>query len=264
MKKIIAVLLIIVLCCMFVACGKSEATKMVDSLIAEIGEVSLDSGDDIERAENAYAQLTEKDKKKVENLADLMTARSTYDRLLADAKKQAEEADSIIQKAKEVWDEFDAGGALELLESIKAMTVDQEKTVQALQEEIKQNCYEGTHFVKVEYQLEIGKDMVYGNKFRVSHDETVLDDKTTYHLYGFFGNNAMWAIPGLSYLDGKNLKSVSVEKDYPELWSEWAIYESSEHVYPEQANIDDLGNIMAWFYHTLRDEARLELTILRK
>lgn len=266
MKKATAVLLVLALCITLSACGKSEAAEMVDSLILSIGTVTLNSEAAITTAEYAYAQLPDKDKEDVENLAALLKARTTYDGLLQQALQTAEETNQIIQQAREKWETFDVSGTLELLDSITAMTVAQEEEINAFYAEIEDCCYEGTHFLRLEHRLSVGSDNYYtlsNSKFRVSHDETKLDDNRTYHLYGFFGAEAGSKLPGLAYTEWCGRRA-SVEKDYPELWNEWAIYDSEELEYPKQARVDDLGNVLAYFYRTVgRDTAQLEFTILR-
>lgn len=266
MKKATALMLVLALCITLSACGKSEAAEMVDSLILSIGTVTLNSEAAITTAEYAYAQLPDKDKEDVENLAALLKARTTYDGLLQQALQAAEETNQIIQQAREKWEAFDISGTLEILDSITAMTVAQEEEINAFYEEIEDSCYEGTHFLKLEHRLGVSSDnqyMLSNSKYRVSHDETKLDDNRTYHLYGFFGNGASSKLPGLAYTEWCG-KRVSVETDYPELWSEWAIYDSAESEYPKQARVDDLGNVLAYFYRTIgTDTAQLEFTIFR-
>ena len=48
-------------------CGKSESVRNVENLINGIGEVSIESGEVIKQAEEAYEALSEEDKNKVEN-----------------------------------------------------------------------------------------------------------------------------------------------------------------------------------------------------
>ena len=247
MKKATALMIVLALCITLSACGKSEAAEVVDSLILSIGTVTLNSENAITTAEYAYAQLPDKDKEDVENLAALLKARTTYDGLLQQALQAAEETNQIIQQAREKWEAFDISGTLEILDSITAMTVAQEEEINAFYEEIEDSCYKGTHFLKLEHRLGVSSDnqyMLSNSKYRVSHDETKLDDNRTY---------TEWC--------GKR---VSVETDYPELWSEWAIYDSAESEYPKQARVDDLGNVLAYFYRTIgTDTAQLEFTIFR-
>lgn len=266
MKKVIAIILVMVLCIALSACGKSEAAEMVDSLIQSIGTVTLNSEAAISTAENAYAQLPDKDKEKVENLVTLMEARTAYDSLLEQALQVVEETNQIIQQAREKWETFDVSGTLEVLDSITTMTVDQEEEINAFYAEIEESCYEGTHFVRVEHLLKVGSDnyLTAGDReFLVSHDETKLEENKTYHLYGFFGDGVFEEFPGLTtpnmwggYMD--------VEQEYPELWYEWAVYDKGEDTeYPTDAHMDDLGNILAYFYRARSDTAELEFTILR-
>lgn len=266
MKKTISMILTLVLCLSLCACGKSEAAEMVDSMILAIGEVTLSSESAIIAAENAYDQLTDKDKGSVEKLVVLMEARTTYDNLVQEAMKLATEMDQIIHQAREAWATYDITATLALLDSVTAVTTAQEAEITAFYAEIEESCYAGTHFVKLEYLLDITEDnyLVFADntKYQVSHDETALDDNLTYHLYGFFGSGVNTKLPGMSYVD--KLQYVSVESAYPELWSEWAIqYCGEEWCYPSQARVDDLGNILAYFYHTSGSStAKLEFTIL--
>ena len=79
MKKIAALLLVLSMCFTLTACGDSEERKATRELITAIGEVSLGSEDAIIAAENAYSALTEEDKAKVENYADLTAAREKFE-----------------------------------------------------------------------------------------------------------------------------------------------------------------------------------------
>ena len=266
MKKVMTMMLVLVLCITLSSCGKSEAAELVDSLILSIGTVTLDSEEAITKAEYAYSQLPDKDREKVENLVTLMEARTTYDGLLELALRQAEETDKLIQQAREIWETCDVSSTLAILDSITLMTVEQEETINAFYAEIEESCYVGTHFVRVEHLLKVGSDnqlTVNNAKFEVSHDETKLGENTTYHLYGFFGDNADKEVPGLEYTRVCG-KQVSIKRDYPELWSKWAIFDKGAAVaYPTQACMDDLGNILAYFYRFGTDYAELEFTILR-
>lgn len=81
MKKIIALVLVLVMCLSLTAC-KSKEAKKVESLIEAIGEVTLDSETAVISAENAYNALTDEDKAEIENYEILITARSTLDSLI--------------------------------------------------------------------------------------------------------------------------------------------------------------------------------------
>ena len=79
MKKFAALLLILAMCFTLTACGDSQELKATRELITAIGEVSLDSEEAIIAAENAYNALTEEDKAKVENYAELTAAREKFE-----------------------------------------------------------------------------------------------------------------------------------------------------------------------------------------
>lgn len=62
----------------------ANAVNIVISLIAEIGEVSLDSIDAINKAENAYEKLSPSQKEQITNYDTLVEARQKYDELKAE------------------------------------------------------------------------------------------------------------------------------------------------------------------------------------
>ena len=72
-KRTITILLLslILMCGLLCSCGKSDAVKNVELLIDEIGEVTVDSEEDIKKEEEAYNALSEKEKKQVENADNL-------------------------------------------------------------------------------------------------------------------------------------------------------------------------------------------------
>lgn len=72
MKRVLSIILIFTICLSLCACGKSQAAKDCEELIAAIGEVSVDSKDAIEAAERAYSALTEKEKDSIADSAAIM------------------------------------------------------------------------------------------------------------------------------------------------------------------------------------------------
>lgn len=89
MKRVrIVLLLVLSLLLVLTACGKSKVVQEVESLIDSIGEVTLESGDVIEKAENLYAILSDKEKASVDNRIELVDARNTYDRLVEKNKAE--------------------------------------------------------------------------------------------------------------------------------------------------------------------------------
>ena len=78
MKKAISMLLALVLCLSLSACGKSKSVKNAEDLIDAIGEITSESGDTIAAAESAYNALTDDEKSKVENYAQLEDCKVEY------------------------------------------------------------------------------------------------------------------------------------------------------------------------------------------
>ena len=99
MKKRIAAIFLIVMSCLILCSCKSRKAIAADDLISDIGEVTIDSGDNITKAENAVKNLTEKERKQLENLKDLESARASYDDLVA--KHSAEQVMAAIDKIGE-------------------------------------------------------------------------------------------------------------------------------------------------------------------
>ena len=72
--------------------------KMMDDINA-IGTVEISDEEAIEKAENLYATLTDKQKEQVNNYADLLNDRDELDKLLEEkAKKDAEEAERLAEE----------------------------------------------------------------------------------------------------------------------------------------------------------------------
>lgn len=90
-----------------VACGKSEAAKAVDDQIAAIGTVTLESEGLIAAAEQAAADLSEEDRKQLDNVEALAKARETYEALVLEAK-----AAEVREKAAKVEDAIAAIGTV--------------------------------------------------------------------------------------------------------------------------------------------------------
>lgn len=81
MRRLIAFLLVVLMCIVLCACGKSQSVKDVEEIIDAIGDVTLDSEEIILKAERMYDYLTESEKSKVENKGLLVEARYAYDSL---------------------------------------------------------------------------------------------------------------------------------------------------------------------------------------
>ncbi len=78
MKKALSLILAFVLCLSLCACGKSKEVKNVESLITAIGEITVDSGEQIASCRAAYDCLSEEDKQDVNNYDLLIKAEEKY------------------------------------------------------------------------------------------------------------------------------------------------------------------------------------------
>lgn len=102
MKRVLSILLA-VLCILSVACSpkeveeviKSDAVINAENAIEAIGNVTLDSNEDISKAESAYGFLTENEKEQVGNRMDLFYAMQSY-KAIVEANKQ-EQSDTSKQ-----------------------------------------------------------------------------------------------------------------------------------------------------------------------
>ena len=88
MKKVFIGIIAIIMVLGLVGCGKSNEVKTVEELISAIGTVSIESGEAIHSASDAYSALNEKQQKEVENIATLQDAEKSFVEL---AKKESNE-----------------------------------------------------------------------------------------------------------------------------------------------------------------------------
>ena len=88
LKKTIALALCVLMLFSLTAC-KSGAVKNVESMIAALGEITVDSQAAVEAAEAAYAALSDSDKTQVENAQTLTEARTALDKALKEARRKA-------------------------------------------------------------------------------------------------------------------------------------------------------------------------------
>lgn len=184
MKKIIALVLCAVMLLSLCACGKSKKVQNVDDLILAIGEVSLDSADKIETAESAYAELSEKDKEKVENYSILLDARKTYDIKKEEARQEAVQKilesinDTILDAEMERAEEM----CYDLLKNEALCLTDEEKEeVNKNLYVISQMCFAGSYIVMPDYVSRVPY-------IKVSGDDSIkelLDGKSMFVSYAF-------------------------------------------------------------------------------
>ena len=81
MKRITALVLILVMLLGLAGCGKSQAVKDAEAAISAIGEVGIDSEESILKAEKLYNILTDSEKSGVSNRLELVEAREAFDEL---------------------------------------------------------------------------------------------------------------------------------------------------------------------------------------
>lgn len=94
MKKIISLLLVAVMCLSLSAC-KSEEVKAVEEAISAIGVVSFSSEEKIQKAEEQFSLLSEKEQAKVENSSILVEAREEFEKI---------KNEKIYNEAKKAYD----------------------------------------------------------------------------------------------------------------------------------------------------------------
>ena len=96
MKKVLTFALVLVLAFSLSAC-KSKELKNAEKLIDAIGEVTLESGDAIAKAEEAFNELSEDDQDACKNADELEDAREAFDKLVEEdsIKKVEEKIDAI-------------------------------------------------------------------------------------------------------------------------------------------------------------------------
>ena len=98
MKRVIAALLSLTLGFALCSCKSRKATA-ADNMILDIGEVTLNSENDIVQAENAVNALQEKEYAQLEHLETLKKARTVYDDLVD--QKNVKKAITAIDKIAE-------------------------------------------------------------------------------------------------------------------------------------------------------------------
>ncbi|MBE6981426.1 MAG: hypothetical protein E7437_03785 [Ruminococcaceae bacterium] len=81
MKKALSLILAIAMSLSLCACGKNPAVQNVETLIKNIGTVTIDSGDAISAARIAYDALGKEDKSNVSNLDKLTEAEAIYQKI---------------------------------------------------------------------------------------------------------------------------------------------------------------------------------------
>lgn len=151
-KRILSLLLTLCLICSLCACGKSEQVQNVENIIASIKTVTIDSGTEIETACNAYAELSEKDKTKVENYETLITVSDEYSRLVEETyERDIETATNTFDFEKAFTA---AQNIIDTYPSSHFFSDSHDDIIEKMTdviEAMKKLCYPDTHIVKPEY-----------------------------------------------------------------------------------------------------------------
>lgn len=117
MKRVILSIMVICLCVGLCACGKSQEARNVDEKINAIGTVTLESGEAITSAEDAYSALSDEAKAEVaNNIITLTNARIQYDELVKELTKQKIAEDSQ-KRIDSVATQIDSIGTVSLASS---------------------------------------------------------------------------------------------------------------------------------------------------
>ncbi|MCQ2529290.1 MAG: hypothetical protein MJ108_09285 [Saccharofermentans sp.] len=116
MKKIIVVILTMMML-VFAGCANKEV-KNVETLIDEIGEVSIDSSDKLEAAQNAYDALSPEDAQKVSNYNQLLSAQSEYDGIVDETISNA---NSLYSKVNKNLENYERNAAIENLDELQKL-----------------------------------------------------------------------------------------------------------------------------------------------
>ncbi len=98
MKKLIS--LIILSGLLLSGCGTDPLSSQMIEDIKNIGDVTLEDEETIEKLEETYSEMTDKQKNQVKNYIDLKNARDKIDELKEQEAKEAEEAISEMLSSK--------------------------------------------------------------------------------------------------------------------------------------------------------------------
>lgn len=134
MRKGLTILFTIFLCLALCSCGKSERAENVDNLILSIGEVTLKSGEKIQEAEKAVTALEEADYKQLDQLPVLEEAKNEYlilqaheiEKLIDSIKAGTIENEKTIKKARAAYDDSDDAVKEKVLNYSKLEKIEQD------------------------------------------------------------------------------------------------------------------------------------------
>lgn len=100
MKRVLLLLLVLVLTVSVCGCKKSEGLVAAEEAVKAIGQVTLESGDAINKAESAITALSAEDKENFKMQKDFEEAKSEYERIVLE--NEASEVEKMISEMGEV------------------------------------------------------------------------------------------------------------------------------------------------------------------
>ncbi len=100
MKRILAIILVLVLSLSLSGCNKSETLVAAEEAVKNIGQVTLESGEAIAAAEAAISALTKEDKEDFQLEDEFEAAKAEYEQLVAES--EAAEVEKLIADIGEV------------------------------------------------------------------------------------------------------------------------------------------------------------------
>lgn len=195
-KQFFLAILCLTIVLAFISCSRTDAAKKVDVLISVIGDVTLESKNDIEKAEIAYNGLSKEEQKQVWKYKKLKKARDKYNILLRKDKSERLEKllgligtvelndESNIKSARNLYNTFDEEGkssfehyqdlldAESKLKSLKIMQV--EKIINKIGEV---SSTSGIAIKEAFYQY---NKLSYEEKSNVTNSDALINAKETY------------------------------------------------------------------------------------
>lgn len=259
MRKLIAGIMVVVLCVSMCACKKSEAMKAAEEAVKAIGTVTLDSLESIEAAETAVSALSAEEKEKFKYSEELQDAKTQYDKL-----KTEKDMKDISAKIDTITDVT--------LENGKLIT-DIETEFNNLSDETKEKVANKQKLLDATKKLKeiraAEKERIISEKtplFIVTHDKVY---NTTYYFPNVrpeYNNERTYVLPNI-YQEG-NTVSINMRYNYVSddwlFWTELTILIDGKKYY-KQFSYNDItrdnayGDIIEVFDEDASDEANLQM-----
>ncbi len=200
MKKVLVVSAVFVLCCLlFTGCGKTEATKAVQTMIGDIGSVNLDSEEQVNAVRAAYNALSDEEKAKVKNydklekaendLKDIKTFNADIAAVIEAAGTSFSNGDfkvsELIQKASDIENAYNG-----LSDEYKAQIKDFDKLTEAKQVllgYVENAERAAAQYVKAFNELNKGKNYTVTQVYCIKQ---IRNEKDEYHFFALTYKNA--------------------------------------------------------------------------